>query len=72
MALMQNLNVAIAGKARYNAEVTKRVQRVLQYAQHLLSTAITDGDIVVDATAGNGRDTLRRLVGDNGKVYALI
>lgn len=49
-----------------------KLQRVLQYAQHLLATAITEGDIAVDATAGNGHDTLflAQLVGDNGKVYA--
>ncbi len=33
---------------------------------------IKEGDIVVDATAGNGNDTvlLSELVGENGKVYA--
>ena len=39
-----------------------------EYAQKI----IKEGDLVVDATAGNGNDTLflSRLVGDGGRVYA--
>lgn len=49
-----------------------KLERVLQYAQTLLKSAIGDGDIAVDATAGNGHDTLflAELVGDDGFVYA--
>ncbi|GLC88160.1 tRNA (mnm(5)s(2)U34)-methyltransferase [Lysinibacillus piscis] len=49
-----------------------KLQRVLQYAQQLLKETITEGDTVVDATAGNGHDTLflAQLVGDTGQVYA--
>lgn len=49
-----------------------KLQRVLQYAQQLLKDSIEEGDTVVDATAGNGHDTLflAQLVGDNGQVYA--
>ena len=49
-----------------------KLQRVLQYAQTLLKSAVTEGDIAVDATAGNGHDTLflAQLVGDDGFVYA--
>lgn len=49
-----------------------KLQRVLQYAQQLLKDSIDEGDTVVDATAGNGHDTLflAQLVGDNGQVYA--
>lgn len=49
-----------------------KLQRVLQYAQSLLTDAIQEGDIAVDATAGNGHDTLflANLVGDDGYVYA--
>lgn len=49
-----------------------KLQRVLQYAQTLLKSSITEGDIAVDATAGNGHDTLflAQLVGDDGFVYA--
>lgn len=49
-----------------------KLQRVLQYAQHLLKDSVEEGDTVVDATAGNGHDTLflAQLVGDNGQVYA--
>lgn len=49
-----------------------KLQRVLQYAQFLLKETVETGDIVVDATAGNGYDTtfLAQLVGENGHVYA--
>ena len=49
-----------------------KLQRVLQYAQTLLKSSVTEGDIAVDATAGNGHDTLflAQLVGDDGFVYA--
>ncbi len=49
-----------------------KLERVLQYAQTLLKSAIGNGDIAVDATAGNGHDTLflAGLVGDDGFVYA--
>ncbi len=49
-----------------------KLERVIQYAQTLLEMSITEGDIAVDATAGNGHDTLflANLVGDNGYVYA--
>ncbi|KGR91091.1 rRNA methyltransferase [Ureibacillus massiliensis 4400831 = CIP 108448 = CCUG 49529] len=49
-----------------------KLQRVLQYAQFLLSKVIEEGDIAVDATAGNGHDTLflAKLVGKTGHVYA--
>lgn len=49
-----------------------KLQRVLQYAQQLLKDSIEEGDTAVDATAGNGHDTLflAQLVGDEGQVYA--
>ncbi len=49
-----------------------KLQRVLQYAQHLLISSVTNGDTVIDATAGNGHDTLllANLVGDQGQVFA--
>lgn len=43
------------------------------YISHdLVSKVVSEGDIVVDATMGNGNDTLflAKLVGDSGKVYA--
>ncbi|MGN7478004.1 class I SAM-dependent methyltransferase [Solibacillus silvestris] len=48
------------------------IERVIQYAQTLLKRAVSEGDITVDATAGNGHDTLflANLVGDDGYVYA--
>ena len=48
------------------------LQRVLPYTKLLLEQAVTAGDTVIDATAGNGHDTyfLAELVGDAGKVYA--
>ncbi|MEE1132891.1 MAG: class I SAM-dependent methyltransferase [Caryophanon sp.] len=49
-----------------------KLKRVLQYAQDLLAEATHEGATVVDATAGNGHDTLflAKLVGDSGQVYA--
>ena len=49
-----------------------QLQRVIQYAQTLLSQAIKEGEIAIDATAGNGHDTLflTKLVGEAGHVYA--
>ena len=48
------------------------LERVIQYAQTLLKKSVSEGEIAVDATAGNGHDTLflANLVGDNGYVYA--
>ena len=49
-----------------------KLQRVIQYAQSLLEMTVGEGDIAVDATAGNGHDTLflANLVGDDGYVYS--
>lgn len=49
-----------------------KLERVIQYAQTLLRMAIDEGDIAVDATAGNGHDTvfLAELVGPKGYVYS--
>ncbi|WP_175639946.1 tRNA (mnm(5)s(2)U34)-methyltransferase [Metabacillus schmidteae] len=48
-----------------------KLQRILPFAKQLLEQAVSKGDIVVDATLGNGHDTafLAKLVGDTGKVY---
>lgn len=45
---------------------------ILNYAHYLLEEAIQSGENVIDATCGNGNDTLflSRLVGENGHVYA--
>lgn len=42
------------------------------YSHFLLQECVTHGDHVIDATAGNGHDTvfLAQLVGDSGHVYA--
>jgi predicted methyltransferase len=44
---------------------------ILNYAHQLISQSIQQDDIVIDATMGNGNDTLflRELVGVHGKVY---
>ncbi|HOR86803.1 MAG TPA: class I SAM-dependent methyltransferase [Bacillota bacterium] len=44
----------------------------LAISHELIGKAVKQGDIVVDATAGNGNDTLllSRMVGDKGKVYS--
>ncbi|WP_160724063.1 class I SAM-dependent methyltransferase [Bacillus sp. USDA818B3_A] len=48
-----------------------KMERILPFAKTLLKNAISPGDIVVDATLGNGHDTLflADLVGETGKVY---
>ncbi|MEC1753488.1 class I SAM-dependent methyltransferase [Bacillus mojavensis] len=48
------------------------LKKILPYSKELLKMAAGDGDIVVDATMGNGHDTLflAELVGENGHVYA--
>ncbi|GAF15873.1 SAM-dependent methyltransferase, MraW methylase family [Bacillus sp. JCM 19046] len=45
---------------------------VLPYARSLLQSSVEPGDIVVDATAGNGHDTLflANLVGETGTVIS--
>ena len=46
--------------------------QITEYCHHFLRDYIREGDICVDATAGNGGDTefLCRLAGESGKVYA--
>jgi len=48
-----------------------KMERILPFAKNLLKKAVKPGDFVVDATVGNGHDTvfLAELVGENGKVY---
>lgn len=48
-----------------------KLQRILPFAKQLLQTVVKKGDTVVDATIGNGHDTvfLAKLVGNEGHVY---
>lgn len=48
-----------------------KIKRVLPFAHSLLEAAIEEGDVTVDATVGNGHDTLvlANLVGPSGRVY---
>ncbi|NRD76189.1 16S rRNA (cytosine(1402)-N(4))-methyltransferase [Bacillus sp. BRMEA1] len=48
-----------------------KIERVLTFTKTLLQKAVKPGDIVVDATVGNGYDTLFlvSLVGETGRVY---
>ena len=48
------------------------LQPIIPFAHGLLEKAVTPGDVVVDATMGNGHDTLffAKLVGENGQVFA--
>lgn len=48
------------------------LQRVLPFTQNLLQQVVSAGDSAIDATAGNGHDTLflAQLTGSNGKVFA--
>lgn len=43
----------------------------LNFSHAILQETVSNGDIVIDATVGNGYDTLKlaTLVGDEGKVY---
>lgn len=49
-----------------------RFPKMTEWAHDLIKRYVVAGDVVVDATAGNGHDTifLANLVGDTGKVYA--
>ncbi|MEQ6389775.1 class I SAM-dependent methyltransferase [Bacillaceae bacterium S4-13-58] len=49
------------------------LKRVLEYAHTLLSDTVHTGDVVIDGTAGKGKDTLflSQLVGEDGHVYAM-
>ncbi|MBP2097708.1 class I SAM-dependent methyltransferase [Enterococcus rivorum] len=48
------------------------LQTALHFSHSLLSDVVTEGNVVVDATMGNGNDTafLAQLVGSSGQVYA--
>lgn len=48
------------------------VHRILPMAKRFLAKVVAPGDVVIDATAGNGNETyyLAGLVGEQGKVYA--
>ncbi|MFP4021961.1 MAG: tRNA (mnm(5)s(2)U34)-methyltransferase [Halanaerobium sp.] len=50
----------------------KNLFNAVEFSHLLAKEYITDGDIAIDATAGNGYDTkfLANLVGDQGKVYS--
>ncbi len=47
-------------------------ENVLEITHHFIEKAVREGDVVVDATMGNGHDTLflSKIVKDSGKVYA--
>ncbi|CAN5859201.1 class I SAM-dependent methyltransferase [soil metagenome] len=50
-----------------------RLPPVLSFAHELVGRALAEGDVAVDATVGNGHDTLllARLVGPSGLVFGL-
>src|SRR5690625_5213196 len=45
---------------------------ILKYEHHLLEKSISTGETVIDATCGNGNDTLflSNIVGNEGRVFA--
>lgn len=47
------------------------LDRILPYARKLLQSTVNVGDIAIDATIGNGNDTifLANLVGESGHIY---
>ncbi len=48
------------------------LQKTTELAMHITLAYINEGDAVIDATAGNGKDTLKlaKAVGENGSVLA--
>lgn len=48
-----------------------KLQRILPFTKSILNSCIAEGDFVVDATIGNGHDTLflAELVGESGRVF---
>ena len=48
------------------------IKGILQYAHHLLEETVEKGETVIDATCGNGNDTLflSKLAGSSGHVFA--
>lgn len=48
-----------------------KLEGILPFARNLLTKAVQPGNVVVDATIGNGHDTLflAKLVGENGQVF---
>ncbi|WP_096436276.1 tRNA (mnm(5)s(2)U34)-methyltransferase [Alteribacter populi] len=49
------------------------IDGVLPFTRFLLEKAVSDGGVAIDATSGNGHDTLflAKLVGPAGKVYSI-
>jgi predicted methyltransferase len=47
------------------------LERILPFSKTLLRETLSEGDIAIDATVGNGNDTvfLAELIGDHGHVY---
>ena len=48
------------------------LDKILPFARYLLKKAVTEGDSAIDATCGNGNDTvfLSHLVGNEGCIFA--
>jgi len=48
-----------------------KLDRVLPFSKKIMEKAVTEGDIVIDATVGNGHDTvfLAEIVGPTGHVF---
>lgn len=53
-------------------EVNQMLKGILEFSHYLLQESVRNGDLVIDATCGNGHDTLflSKLVGDHGNVLA--
>ena len=49
----------------------RTLKKMIDYAHDIVRSVVKEGDIVIDATVGNGNDTifLAELVGNSGKVY---
>jgi len=62
----------VRGEHKATDEACRDLRGAVAQAHHFLSCAVQPGDRVVDATCGNGNDTLflARLVGSSGRVWA--
>lgn len=57
----------------WSSMAARLCKNAVQLSHLMVSRVVREGDRVVDATCGNGKDTLflSQLVGHNGKVYAI-
>lgn len=76
MVGMSSIDVELDVQQRFpdrsSVDSRVRVPRLTEQAHEIMNLVVKPGDIVIDATAGNGHDTLflAELVGEHGTVFA--